>query len=94
MTKAPGIGHNSGITVPASDTKLVEIVDRLERLDSEKSAVLEDIKEVFAEAKGSGFDVKVLRAVLRRRKQDERERQEQDELIETYERALLTAICS
>ena len=62
--------------------KLRSLVERIERLDGEKTAIGTDIKEVYAEAKGVGFDVKVLRKVIARRKKGVNE--EEDALIETY----------
>ena len=63
-------------------------VERIERLEEEKTSISEDIKEVFAEAKGNGFDTKVLRQVIRIRKQDRNERLEQESLLELYLTAL------
>ena len=64
--------------------QLKSIVERIERLELEKSEVAEQIKEVFAEAKGNGFDVKVLRKVVRFRKQDRAKRQEEEALLDLY----------
>lgn len=63
-------------------------VERIERLDEEKKALADDIKEVYAEAKGTGFDVKALRTVIRLRKQDVDERKESEAILETYMHAL------
>ena len=63
-------------------------VQRLERLEEDKKGVADDIKEVFGEAKGEGFDVKVLRRVIMLRKKDPAERAEQDELLELYMSAI------
>ena len=68
--------------------QLRSVVERLERLDEEKAALSNDIKEVFAEAKGNGFDTKTLRKVLRLRKQDQAERQEEEAILEVYMHAL------
>ena len=68
--------------------RLRSFVERIARLEEEKKALQDDIKEVYAEAKGAGFDVKVLRQVIRLRKQDREERQEQEELLEIYLAAL------
>lgn len=78
-----GIGHN-GI---AKD-QLRSIVERVERLEGEKAAIAEDIKEVYAEAKANGYDTKTLRAVVRIRKQDTAERAEQEALLDLYLSAL------
>lgn len=63
-------------------------IERIERLEEEKKAVADDIKEVFAEAKGSGFDTKIMRQVLRIRKQDKNERDEQLAILDMYLSAL------
>jgi uncharacterized protein (UPF0335 family) len=67
---------------------LKQFIERLERLEEEKKNIAEDIKEVFAEAKGTGFDVKTIRQVLRIRKIEANEREEQEFLLDTYCRAL------
>ena len=63
-------------------------IERIERLEDEKKALAEDIKEVYAEAKSSGFDTKANRAIIRIRKQDDHERMEQEALLATYMHAL------
>ena len=68
--------------------QLRTIVERIERLEEEKAALGEDIREVYAEAKGNGFDTKVLRTVVRLRKQDSAERAEQEALLDLYLHAL------
>ena len=68
--------------------QLRSIVERIERLEEEKAALAADIREVFAEAKGNGFDVKTLRQVIRLRKQDKAERQEQEAILDLYLHAL------
>jgi uncharacterized protein (UPF0335 family) len=68
--------------------QLKSLVERIERLEEEKQALADDIKEVYAEAKGNGFDTRTLRTVVRLRKQDGAERQEQEALLELYMRAL------
>jgi uncharacterized protein (UPF0335 family) len=67
-----------------SKEQLKHIVDKLERLEEEKSNATEALKEVFGEAKSSGFDVKTLKQVLKLRKMDREKLQEQDTLIELY----------
>ena len=67
-----------------AQTRLKTIVERIERLEEDKAAVANDIKEVFAEAKGEGFDVKILRKVVRLRKQDKAKRQEEEALLDLY----------
>jgi uncharacterized protein (UPF0335 family) len=68
--------------------QLKSIIERIERLEEEKKAISDDIKDVYGEAKGNGFDVKALRTIIRLRKQDADERQEQETILETYMQAL------
>jgi uncharacterized protein (UPF0335 family) len=68
--------------------QLKAFVERVERLEEEKKAISDDIRDVYAEAKGNGFDVKALRTVVRLRKQDLNERREQEAVLETYLHAL------
>jgi len=68
--------------------QLKAFVERVERLEEEKKAISDDIRDVYAEAKGNGFDVKTLRVVVRLRKQDAGERKEQEAILETYLHAL------
>lgn len=67
-----------------AQTRLKTIIERIERLEEEKAGIAGDIKEVFAEAKGEGFDVKILRKVVRIRKQDKAKRQEEEALLDLY----------
>ena len=67
---------------------LKAFVERVERLEAEKKAISDDIRDVYAEAKGNGFDVKALRTIVRLRKQDADERREHEAIIETYMHAL------
>jgi uncharacterized protein (UPF0335 family) len=67
---------------------LKAFIERIERLEEEKKALSDDIRDVYAEAKGNGFDVKALRVVVRLRKQDVNERREQEVIVETYMHAL------
>lgn len=68
--------------------RLRSFIQRIERLEEEKKTISDDIREVFAEAKSSGFDPKIMRQVLKIRKMETAERQEQDALLETYLAAL------
>ena len=68
--------------------RLRALVERIERLEEEKAALTADIREVYGEAKSSGFDVKTLRQVVRLRKVDQADRQEQEALLDLYKRAL------
>lgn len=74
-----------GEVLSASATgRLRSVVERLERLEEDKQAVMADMKEVFAEAKGEGYDVKTLRKVIRIRKQDKAKRAEEQAILDTY----------
>jgi uncharacterized protein (UPF0335 family) len=64
--------------------KLKSLIERIERLEEDKAAVSADLKEVYLEAKGEGFDVKIVRKIVRLRKQDTAKRQEEEALIELY----------
>lgn len=68
--------------------ELKSFVDRIERLQEEKKTISDDIKEVYAEAKGTGYDVKILRKIVARRKKAAAELQEEESLIDVYETAL------
>ena len=67
---------------------LKQFIERIERLEEEKKNIAEDIKQVFAEAKGSGFDVKTMRSILKLRKMEQHDLEEQEYLLDTYKRAL------
>jgi uncharacterized protein (UPF0335 family) len=75
---------NSGVAAE----ELKQFVERIERLEEEKAGIAGDIKDVFAELKGRGFDSKAVRQILRIRKQDHSERQEQEAILELYMQAL------
>jgi uncharacterized protein (UPF0335 family) len=68
--------------------RLRSLVDRIERLEEEKKALASDIKDIYAEAKSAGFDVKVLRQLIRVRKQEAAEVEEQETMLDVYRRAL------
>jgi uncharacterized protein (UPF0335 family) len=68
--------------------QLKAVIERIERLEEEKKATADDIRDVYAEAKGNGFDIKALRSVVRLRKLDTDERREQQEVLDTYMHAL------
>ena len=68
--------------------RLKSFVERIERLEEERKALSNDIKEVYAEAKGTGFDVKIMRQVIRLRRLDKDDLDEQETLIDIYKRAL------
>lgn len=68
--------------------QLRSFIERIERLEEEKKAISDDIKDIYAEAKGNGYDVKVMRQIIRIRKQDNNERQEMEALLDLYLHAL------
>ena len=68
--------------------RLKSFIERIERLEEEKAALAADIKEVYSEAKAAGFDTKVMRQVVRLRKMDSNDRQEQESLLEVYKHAI------
>ena len=70
------------VLTSAAQGRLRTVIERLERLEEDKAAVMADMKEVFAEAKGEGYDVKILRKVIRIRKQDKAKRQEEDAILD------------
>ena len=76
------------VLTSAAQGRLKSIIERVERLEEDKAAVQADIKEVFAEAKGEGYDVKVLRKVIRKRKQDKAKRLEEEAIEDHYMSAL------
>ncbi|GAA0390739.1 DUF2312 domain-containing protein [Brevundimonas terrae] len=80
--------ENPDVMTAAAQGRLRTIIERIERLEEDKKAVMEDMKEVFAEAKGEGYDVKVLRKVIRMRKQDKAKRQEEEAILDLYLSAL------
>ena len=78
----------SDVLTATAQGRLRTIIERLERLEEDKQAVMTDMKEVFAEAKGEGYDVKILRKVIRIRKQDKAKRQEEESITDLYLSAL------
>ena len=75
---------NIDILNAAAQSQLKSVIERIERLEEDKAAVAVDLKEVYAEAKGNGFDVKILRKIVRLRKQDKAKRLEEEALIDLY----------
>jgi uncharacterized protein (UPF0335 family) len=73
-------------TVAAAELR--QFVERLERLEEEKKTISDDVRDVFAELKGRGYDVKAVRQILKIRKQDKEERQEQEAILDVYMQAL------
>ena len=72
----------------AADERLRLLIERIERLDEEKKGISEGVRDVYSEAKSSGYDVKAMRAVIRLRKLERQERDEQEALIDLYKTAL------
>ena len=68
--------------------QLKAIIERIERLEEEKKTISDDIRDVYAEAKGNGYELKALRTIVRMRKQDADERREHETILETYMQAL------
>jgi uncharacterized protein (UPF0335 family) len=87
MATAAAIKDEPPVTRAAKD-QLKAFVERVERLEEEKKAIADDIRDVYAEAKGNGFDVKALRSIVRLRRQDADERREHESILETYMHAL------
>lgn len=81
------VEHVGGATTVAAE-RLRSFLERVERLEEEKSTIAGDIKEVFAEAKGEGYDTKTLRKIIRLRKMDKAKRDEEEALLELYLSAL------
>lgn len=77
------IGHNQ-----IAKDQIRSIIERIERMEEEKKVISDDIRDVYAESKGNGYDVKALRTIVRMRKQDPNDRQEQETILETYMHAL------
>ncbi len=75
-------------TDSVAQDQLRAFIERIERMEEEKAAIAADIKEIYAEAKGNGFDTKTLRKIVNIRKQDVNERAESEALLQTYMRAL------
>ena len=73
---------------PVQGDQLKSIVQRIERLEEEKKTISDDIKDVYAEAKGTGFDVAAIRQLVRLRKKDQAERQEEEAILDLYKAAL------
>ena len=77
-----GKGHNS------TSERLRSFIARIERMEEEKSELAQDIKEIYSEAKAVGFDTKIMKIIIKRRKIDADKRSETDSLVETYEAAI------
>lgn len=82
------IAPRAGASTRFAKDQLKSFVERIERLEEEKKTTSDDIKEIYAEAKGNGYDVRAIRTIIRMRKQDADERAEQEAILETYMLAL------
>ena len=82
----PGVGHNSHDV--AADERLRLLIERIERMEEEKKGVTEDIKDIYAEAKATGYDAKIMRLIVKIRKMNPDDRREQEAILETYMIAL------
>lgn len=71
-----------------SGQRLKSYIERIERLEEEKAGIANDIKEIYSEAKGFGFDVKIMRTLIKLRKMDRQKRMEEEELLEVYKQAI------
>ena len=87
MATAAAVNDAQPATSFAKD-HLKAFVERVERLEAEKKAIADDIRDVYAEAKAHGFDIKALRAIVQLRKLDADERREQETILDTYKHAL------
>jgi uncharacterized protein (UPF0335 family) len=83
MSRKPTVSSDS-----VAQDQIRAFIERIERMEEERKVISDDIKEIYAEAKGNGFDTKVLRQIIRIRKQDSSERMEQEALLELYMAAL------
>ena len=81
-------GHNSKRAGGIAVDQLKSIIARVEKLEEEKAGLAADIRDVFAEAKGNGFDVKAIRTILKMRKKDAATREEEETILDTYMNAL------
>lgn len=80
---------DENITVGGVDSeRLLSYLERIERIEEERKALASDIKEIYAEAKSANFDVKAIKKILRLRKMDETDRQEEEFILDTYKRAI------
>ncbi len=85
MIRSEPIGHNSG---EVNAAHLRAFVERIEKLDEEQRALGDDKKEVYAEAKGAGYDAKIIRKIVGLRRQDKDKRREEEEIMDLYLAAL------
>ena len=88
MSTAAAVQDDQTVAHRFAKDQLKALDERVERLEEEKKAIADDIRDVYGEAKANGFDTKALRTVIRLRKQDINERKEQEAILETYLHAL------
>jgi len=89
MTNATDMtGHNSGNVGGIAADRLRSVIERVERLESERAALSSDIKDIFAESKAAGFDVPTIKQIIKMRKKEPNEIEEQETLLDIYRRAL------
>lgn len=93
LSKEPGIGHNSDADTTqdvgnVSGQRLKSYMDRIDRLEEEKKGIADDIKDIYAEAKGVGYDTKAIRKLVKLRKMDTNKRHEEEEILELYKSAI------
>ncbi|PSL23449.1 DUF2312 domain-containing protein [Dyadobacter jiangsuensis] len=81
MTQPTNIGGVAG-------ERLIQLIERVERLEEEKAGLADDIRDVYAEAKSAGFETKIMRQIVKLRKMDRQKRQEQEEILEMYKSAI------
>jgi uncharacterized protein (UPF0335 family) len=77
-------GHQQMTSDTVAKTQLRSFVERIERLEAEKQTITDDVKDVYAEAKGMGFDTKILKKVVALRKKDENQRMEEEAILDSY----------
>jgi uncharacterized protein (UPF0335 family) len=88
MTAALAVSNNNPKAGGIAADQLKSVIERIERLEEEKAGLAADIRDVFAEAKGNGFDVKTIRQIIRLRKMENADREEQETLLDLYKQAL------
>ena len=88
MSQPRGVAHPCPTSKVSPPTALRSFIERVERLEEEKAALTADIREVYAEAKGEGFDTKIMRQIVRLRKMESADRQEQEAILDLYKSAL------
>ena len=84
MADDASFSAEADVMTAATQGRLKSFIERVERLEEDKAAVSEDMKGVFAEAKGEGFDVKIIRKIIRLRKQDQAQRLEEEAILDLY----------